>query len=400
MKILFLCHRIPYPPNKGDKLRAFNILKHLSQKHTIDLLTLADDKKDLRYQEDLKSYCRKVETFYFHPFIAKLKILLYLFSSKPLTLPYFFHSKLKKQITRLISQHSYDLLFLYSSSMVQYVLDLNNTPPMVIDFVDADSQKWHDYAKLAKFPQSIIYQSEGKKLGRYEGKIAPHFKAITVVSDQEKKKLTQYVKTDNIYEVKNGIDLSFYEAASEFKRDNKDLLFIGALFYFAYIDGILHFYKHAFGKIKKAHPDTVFHVVGADPVKKIRNLNSDKNMRITGFVPDIIPYLQKAAVYVVPLRMAPGIQNKILEAMAMRVPVVATPAAIAGIDAVPGRDLLVEEDPVKFASSVIQLLQKPDLRQEIAENARRLVENEYNWNKNLSKFDDIFAKNLPTEPHE
>jgi sugar transferase (PEP-CTERM/EpsH1 system associated) len=395
MKILFLCHRIPYPPNKGDKLRAFNILKHLSQKHTIDLLTLADDKKDLRYQENLKSYCRQVETFYFHPFIAKLKILLYLFSSKPLTLPYFYHSKLKKRITQVISQHSYDLLFLYSSSMVQYVLNINAPPPKVIDFVDADSQKWHDYAKLAKFPKSTIYQSEGRKLGRYEGKIAPHFKAVTVVSDQEKKKLTRYVKTDNIYEVRNGIDLSLYEAASKFNGDNKDLLFIGGMFYFAYIDGILHFYKYAFSKIKKSLPNTIFYVVGADPVKKIRKLNSDKNMRITGFVPDIIPYLQKAAVYVVPLRMAPGIQNKILEAMAMRVPVVATPAAIAGIDAVPGRDLMVEEDPVKFASAVIQLLQKPDLRQKLAENARRLVENEYNWNKNLSKFDDIFAQNIP-----
>lgn len=394
MKILFLCHRIPYPPNKGDKLRAFNILKFLSEKHTVDLLTLADDRDDLRYQDDLVPYCRQVEVFYFNPLIAKAKILAHLFSSDPLTIPYFYHAGLKKKIEQAVSDEKYDLLFLFSSSMAQYVLDMDI--PKIIDFVDADSDKWIDYAKFAQFPMSAVYRSEGMKLGRYEEKIASHFKAVLVVTEHEKKLLKRRIKQDNIYEVQNGIDLTKYEGAGTFNKANKDLLFIGGMFYFAYIDGILHFYNKAFDKIKQASPDTIFHVVGADPAKKIRKLNRDRNMNVAGFVPDVKPYLQKAAVYVVPLRMAPGIQNKILEAMAMRVPVVATPAAIAGIDAVNGRDVLVEEEPEKFADAVIKLLKNPDLRLEIAHNARQFVENNYNWNKNLSRLDDILSSAGPS----
>ncbi len=389
MKILFLCHRIPYPPNKGDKLRAFNILKYLAAKHTVDLFTLADDRHDLKYQDNLKPYCRQVEVFYFNPLIAQARILPRLFSPDPLTIPYFYHAGLKEQIKQAISKEKYDLLFLFSSSMAQYVLEMDI--PKVIDFVDADSDKWLDYAKFAQFPMSAIYRSEGKKLGRYEGEIASHFKAVVVVTEHEKKLLKQRIELDNVYEVQNGIDLTRYEGASTFNKANKDLLFIGGMFYFAYIDGIMHFYKEAFDKIKQASPDTLFHVVGANPARKIRKLNRDKNMNVTGFIPDVKPYLQKAAVYVVPLRMAPGIQNKILEAMAMRVPVVATPAAIAGIDAVSGRDILVEEEPEKFAAAVIKLLKNPDLREEIAHNARQLVENNYNWDKNLSRLDDIIT---------
>lgn len=391
MRILFLCHRIPYPPNKGDKLRAFNILKFLSRKHTIDLFALADDRNDLKYQKDLKSLCRKVEILYLNPLMARLKSLLHFFSSEPLTLSYFQHSELKKKVEQALATERYDLIFLYSSSMAQYVLDLDGTPPKIIDFVDADSIKWLDYAKFAKFPMSMVYRSEGEKLGAYEAKVAPHFQRILMVSEGEKERGERYVKADNVVAVRNGIDLSLYEEVPVCRAENKDLLFIGGMFYFAYIDGIFYFYKNIFPHIKRASPDTCFYVVGASPARKIRKLNKDPNMRVTGFVPDVKPYLRKAAVYVVPLRMAPGIQNKILEAMAMKVPVVATPEAAAGINAVAGRDLFVEEDPAKFASRVVELLKNTDLRRQMADNARKLIEKEYNWEKNLSRLDDILG---------
>ncbi len=389
MKILFVSHRIPYPPNKGDKLRAFHILKHLAQKHEVDLACVSDNKQDLSYVADLKPYCGDISAVYISPFESRLNYLRYLFSKFPITLGHFYSGQFKRQLNSLIAQGKYDLICVFSVAMSQYVLEVDHIPKL-LDLVDADCQKWLSYAEYAKFPLSFIYRLEGKRTREYEKAVCPKFTACTVVSEAEKHILEQFVPADNLHVVANGIDQKPYRPYADYKKpEEQNLLFVGGMFYFAYIDGILHFYNHAFEHIKKAFPKLKFYIVGADPAPEVLKLANDPNVRVTGFVDDLMPYLKKATVYVVPLRMAPGIQNKILEAMAMNIPVVSTSAAIQGIDAKPGRDVIVADDPKSFADGVIRLLKEPQLRHDLIQNAKKLIDEKYDWQKNLKILDKI-----------
>jgi sugar transferase (PEP-CTERM/EpsH1 system associated) len=389
MKILFISHRIPYPPNKGDKLRAFNIIKHLAQKHEISLACMVESREELKYVADLKPYCKQIYGEYISPFKCRLNYVRYLFSNYPLTMAHFYSVRFKQHIARLIAQNKYDLLYIYSAAMSQYVLDIDRIPKL-LDLVDADCQKWLSYAEYAHFPMSSVYRLEGERTRGYERAVCPKFSACTLVSTVEKQILEQFMPGGNLHVVPNGINQEPYLPYLKRKEPaTPNLLFVGGMFYFAYIDGIMHFYEHAFGHIKKAFPEVKFYIVGADPAPKVLKLNQDPNVCVTGYVEEVLPYLEQAMVYVVPLRMAPGIQNKILEAMAMNIPVVSSTAAVAGIDAKCGRDLLVADEPKAFAQAVIRLLNNPQLRQELAQNARRLITEKYDWQKNLKKLDQI-----------
>ncbi len=389
MKILFVSHRIPYPPNKGDKLRAFNILKHLAQKHELDLACMLDNRQEQNYATDLKPYCRQIFCEHITPLKIKLNYLRFLFSAYPLTMAHFYSAGFKHKLAQWIEQEKYDLIYIYSAAMSQYVLDVEHIPK-VLDLVDADCQKWISYAQYAKFPLSYIYRLEGKRTREYEKKVCPRFAACTVVSEAEKHILEQFIPTKNLHAVANGINQQPYQPyQNQEKPEEYNLLFVGGMFYFAYIDGILNFYNQAFDDIRAAFPAVKFYIVGADPAPEVLKLNQDTNVQVTGYVENVMPYLTQATVYVVPLRMAPGLQNKILEAMAMNIPVVSTTAAIQGIDAQPGRDVLVADDPKVFAEEVIKLLKEPALRQKLTQNARKLIDEKYDWQKNLKTLDQI-----------
>ncbi len=389
MKILFISHRIPYPPNKGDKLRAFNILKHLSQKHELDLACLLDSPHEQSYATDLEPYCNQIFCEHISPLMTKLNYLRYLFSKYPLTLAHFYSAGFRQKLTHWLKREKYDLIYVYSAAMSQYVLDVDHIPKL-LDLVDADCRKWLDYAEYARFPLSYIYRLEGKRTQEYEKRVCPGFAACTVVSEAEKHILEQFITTKNLYAVANGINQARYKSYQTTEKPTlPSLLFVGGMFYFAYIDGILHFYNQAFDKIRAVFPKLKFYIVGADPAPEVLKLNRDPNVRVTGYVEDVVTYLKQATVYVVPLRMAPGLQNKILEAMAMGIPVVSTSAAIQGIDAQPGRDVLVADDPGAFAEEVIKLLKNPALRQELAQNAKKLIDQKYDWQKNLKALDQI-----------
>ncbi len=389
MKILFICHRIPYPPTKGDKLRAYNILKHLAKSHEIDLVCMADTPDELEYIPKLKSYARHIHCKNLHPFKYSLNYVRFLFSKYPLTLGHFYSASFKREVEGFICGNKYDLIYVFSAAMSQYVTDIDHIPK-VLDLVDADCEKWLSYAKYASFPKSAIYNLEGNRTRKYEMEISGKFDAVTVVSESEKKILIPYIPNEKLFVVGNGLDQSLYKGYQHIKKpDEQNLLFVGGMFYFAYIDGILHFYKDAFNRIKKAFPQVKFHIVGADPAASILKLNNDPNVSVTGYVDDLMPYLTHANVYVVPLRMAPGIQNKILEAMAMNIPVVSTHAAIQGIDAVDGKDILLADRPEEFADAVISLFRQRTLRERLSANALELITDKYDWYKNLSKLDQI-----------
>jgi len=463
MKILYLAHRIPYPPNKGDKIRSFNEIKYLSQKHEIHLACLADDPRDLKYKNDLKTFCNSTNVVLIHSKLAKLKSLFCLLTKRPLSIPYFYSRKLQRTIDHLLSTIDFDVVFCFSSPMAEYVFRSRVLSPqslvhsqkpkdhrlttvlhhpstmghqpktkLIMDFVDVDSDKWTQYSKFTPFPKSWIYALEGRRLADYEQKVAENFDHSIFVTDSEIrifKNGNPHIK--NITAIPNGVDLDYFSPAfsrekapidqhpSTKGRDSSTIdhdpstlnhglstmadgpttidhrpviVFTGAMDYYANIDGVVWFTKEVLPLIKKEIPDPQFYIVGSNPTKEVSELSGKNGVTVTGYVPDTRGYLGRAAVAVVPLRIARGIQNKILEAMAMGIPVVATPQAFEGIEAQPERDLILGENAERIAGGIIKLIKEVSLRKSLGDNARRVIENNYCWTKNLEKLNVILTR--------
>ena len=465
MKILYLAHRIPYPPNKGDKIRSFNELKYLSTNHEIHLACLADDPRDLKYEGELTKYCKTVRIVPINPQLAKLKSIFYLLTRQPLTIPYFYSRKLQQTIDHLLSANDYDAIFCFSSPMAEYVFKSrllvssclklekslvkglpvtinqqpasrnqkpstrNHQPKLIMDFVDVDSDKWTQYSRYAGFPKSWIYALEGRRLASYERGIAEAFDHSIFVTQAEVevfKKLNPHIQS--VIAISNGVDLDYFSPSYLYQGSTIDqgpatkergslaierepstinhglstmdhrptsidhrpvLVFTGAMDYYANIDGVVWFTKEVLPLIKKEIPDVKFYIVGSNPTKEVIELSGKNGVTVTGYVPDTREYLRRATVAVVPLRIARGLQNKILEAMAMGLPVVATPQAFEGIEAEPFRDLILEESAEGFARQALELIGGADLRKRLGASGRRAVEENYRWGWNLARLDEI-----------
>jgi sugar transferase (PEP-CTERM/EpsH1 system associated) len=303
-----------------------------------------------------------------------------LFAKKPFTIRYFYSKKFKEAIQR----QDFDVVLVDCSSMAQYAIDIEK--PKIVDFVDIDSDKWKLYSRHSWPPQSIIYHMEYRRLQLFENDINKQFNFCLVVSEDEKKLLQD---TEKVVIIPNGIDLEFFVPRAQ--QNDNTLIFTGAMNYFPNIDGVSYFHRNIWPLVKEHIQDVKFIVAGMSPPPKIRALAS-KDTTITGFVSDVRDYLVQATVCVVPLRIAKGIQNKILEAMAMGIPVVATTAANAGIKARDKHQILIADSPEDFARSVLMLLKDPQLRQTIAANARQFVQENFSWSKNLSKLDELIAR--------
>jgi len=424
MKILYIAHRIPYPPNRGDKIRSFNEIKYLSQRHEIHLACLADDSKDLKYENDLKRFCKSTNVVLINLKMVKLKSSFYLFSKKPLSVPYFYSRKLQRSVDQLLSTNHYDAVFCFSSPMAEYVfrsrsLDsgclklekslvkgspvtsyqklASRNQKLIMDFVDVDSDKWGQYSKHARFPMSWVYALEGRRLADYERKVAETFDHSIFVTEAEAKIFrNKNLHIKNITAISNGVDLDYFSptVSQHPSTINQQpvIVFTGVMNYFANVDGVVWFTKEILPLIRKEIPEIRFYIVGRNPTKEVLSLALDSSVTVTGYVPDTREYLKMAAVVAAPLRIARGIQNKVLEAMAMGIPVVATPQAFEGVEAEPGRDLILGGDVRKIAEGVIGLVKEGSLRKSIGDNARRTIEKNYCWSKNLEKLDNVLME--------
>ncbi len=413
MKILFLAHRIPYPPNKGDKIRSFNEIKYLSQKHEIHLACLADDPRDLKYEEDLKKYCAITKVVLIRPKLARAKSIFGLFSTKPLSVPYFYSKRLQETINHWQSINSYDAILCYSSPMAEYVFrsdrpsTIKRLPSLIMDFVDVDSEKWKQYAQRARWPLSWIYHLESKRLAEFERRVAERFDhSILVTHEEERIFKIKNPHIKNILVITNGVDLNYFSPKCLQATDvstrppalntqhstvgsqspslglqpsSPIIVFTGAMDYYANIDGVIWFSKEILPLIRKTLPEVQFYIVGSKPTKEILSLSEKDGIKVTGYVPDTREYYQQATVAVVPLRIARGIQNKILEPMAMGIPVVATSEAIKGTEATMSDGVRVADNPEDFAQETLCLMRDPMLRQECSVHARRYVENHHRW---------------------
>jgi sugar transferase (PEP-CTERM/EpsH1 system associated) len=380
MKILYLAHTCPYPPNRGDRIRCYHILEHLAQRHALTLVYPAFTDEDLEHQASLQRYCEAVFAIKYNRLLCYSSCFLSLFGNYPLSVA-FFHSRTLKKLLQTLSP---DFVLADCSTMAPYVIDL--PCPRILDFVDIDSQKWHFFSKMTRFPYSLVYRLESKRLSQFERFLTHQFDYCLVTSQYEKSLLNDF---SNVAVLPNGVDQQYF-SARDMPTDG-NIIFTGVMNYFPNSEPVLHFRRDIFPLIKSKVPSARFVIAGMHPTAQVRAL-ADRDTTVTGFVPDIREYLSRASVCVVPLRIAMGVQNKILEAMAMGVPVVASPLANRGVNATHGREILVADDPASFADATVTVLKDQRLRESITENAKKFVAQNFSWEKNLRHLDELITQ--------
>lgn len=387
MRILFLCHRIPYPPDKGDKIRSYHELDWLAARHEVDLFTLIDDSADRRHVDALRGRVHEVVAIPLCPMRARMRAATALVSGTALTVAHFLEPELARALRERIASRRYDIGFVFSSNMVPLVhgLDL----PLALDFVDVDSAKFESYARAAPFWSRWLFALEARRLRALE-KMASESAPLTVVcTDREAEELRRFARPRRLEVVRNGTDTEYFRPGDS--PGESGVVFTGAMDYRANVDAVLWFANEVWPRLRSRHPEAVFTIVGSNPAPAVVALAGRDGISVTGRVPDVRPHLRAAAVAVAPLRVARGIQNKVLEALACAVPVVATTAALGGLSGQP-RGVVVADDPERFADSVSQLLGDRGRRVELGAAGRDYVVEEMRWERGLSALETMLRE--------
>ena len=379
MNILYIAHRIPYPPDKGDKIRSFHQIRYLSRKHSVYLACLIDDKEDLQHIETLKEYCVAIDAVFVNQLVAKFKAVAMLLGKKPLSVAFFQSEQLRKKICRRIHDVKFDRIIIFSSAMAEYVRDILDIPKL-IDFVDVDSEKWRGYADSKSGMMSWIYRLEARRLAEYEEDVAKAFSHSILVSQAEASLLQRRVKGRPVSVVPNGVDLDYFNSSDGSLRcDLPVIVFAGTMDYFPNVDAVTYFCEEIFPLIRNASPDAQFYIVGRNPTRVVRELNRQPGVIVTGSVQDVRPYLAKAWLAVAPFRVARGVQNKVLEALAMGLPIVGTYHAFQGIEATSENGIRLVDDPQKFGQEVIRFFKDEEMRRTCSLLGREYVEKHHRW---------------------
>jgi len=399
--LLFLAHRVPYPPTKGDKIRSFNLLKHLGQRHRLYLGAFVDDPADWAHESRLRELCHDVCLVNLKPGWRRLLSLRALLDGRPLSVAYFADSGMQRWVSNVLRTGAIRQALIFSSPMAQYVLQ--GSPPSgrgdiktVMDFVDVDSDKWRMYGERRAWPMNRLYRMEARRLLAYDRGVAAAADASVFVSQPEAdlfRHLVPEVKTP-IMSVENGVDTEYFSPDREYEtpygEGDKVLVFTGAMDYWANEDAVSWFAREVFPHVRRRVPEAQFFIVGARPTDAVRRLREIAGVHVTGTVEDIRGYLHHAAVAVAPMRVARGIQNKVLEAMSMAKPVVTTPAAMHGIHATDELRSLVAEGEQAFAGRVIDLLTGGDTLG-FGRLGREFVERRYRWSEKMSAFSSLLG---------
>lgn len=395
-ELLYLAHRIPYPPDKGDKIRSFHLLKHLSKNYRIHLGTFIDCEADKQHYDAVKEFCGETCFVAINPGARRLRSLSALLSGEPLTLPYYRNARLQSWVDTLLDGHRVECVLAFSAAMAQYVRrreDLHR----VVDFVDVDSDKWRQYASSKRWPLSLLYRRESRRLLEYERQIARSFDAATFVSHAEAelfRRLAPETSAKVTY-FNMGVDANYFSPHAAYDcpypAGTKALVFTGTMDYWANVDAVNWFARTVFPKIQIRSPQAAFYIVGSRPNSTVKQLAALPGVIVTGTVKDVRPFLAHAVLSIAPLRIARGVQSKVLEAMAMEKTVIVSPQALEGISVTPGSELFVAHNEHDFSDRIILLLQS-GIDADIGRAARARILRDYTWGNSLMRIDALLQK--------
>jgi hypothetical protein len=388
MNILYLCHRFPFPPKRGGKIRPFNMIRHLSASgHQVTVCSLARSPEEAEESKGITPYCDSFEMGHVTEWVQVARMLVRLPVATPSSMGFFYSPELAKHVRGLLSSKPWDLIFVHCSSVAQYVEHVENIPK-ILDFGDMDSQKWFEYANYKPFPFSLGYRFEGAKMLAVEKRLAQRFDLCTATTRAEWETLNGYATGADTDWFPNGVDADFF-CPADASYDADTISFIGRMDYYPNQECMARFCEETWPLLKSARPDMKLLIVGADPSPAMRQLGDLPGVTVTGSVPDVRPFIRQSALMVAPLNIARGTQNKILEAMAMGVPVVTSSIAAGGVDAESDTHFLVADTPAACAQAIMRIVDSPAERNRLAVAGRQRMLSHHAWPRSMARLDGI-----------
>lgn len=389
MKILFLANRTPYPPYRGDKLKIYNLAKRLKGRHELHLVTFAQSQEDFSYKEDLEKVFTSVHFIYLPKWQSALNCLAALWSATPLQVLYFRSAAMQKKLAELLRHEKFDAIHVQHLRLSPYLAHYKQVP-RILDMPDAFSMYWQRRRDAAKNPLIKLFNGiEHRRLLQYET-IMNEYDLSLVCSEEDKEYLEKRHGIANIQLLPNGVDLDTFSAGGHDYSHNQTLLFTGNMDYAPNVDAVQYFVRDIFPLILRVYPSTRFIIAGQRPVEKVRRLASEK-VKVTGFIPDLSEAYNSASVLVAPLRFGAGTQNKVLEAMAMGVPVVCSNIGFKGLGIQSGQGAVMQTDPVAFAGSVTELLADERKRREMGAKGMEVIRQNFGWDTIAQTLERYFS---------
>ncbi len=393
MNILYLCHRFPFPPKRGGKIRPFNMIRHLTGAgHQVTVCSLARSSHEAQDGEGIAAYCDGFEMGHVKGSVQLLRMLARLPTRTPSSMGFFYSAALDAQVQGLLQSRQWDLIMVHCSSAAQYVAHVQDVPK-ILDFGDMDSQKWMAYAQFKPFPLSLGYQLEGRKLLAAEKRLAQRFDLCTTTTLGEWQTLQSYCLPVDTDWFPNGVDSSYF-CPTDNAYDPDTISFMGRMDYYPNQECMQRFCREVWPRLQALRPTLKLLIVGAEPSYAIRRLGALPGVTVTGSVDDVRPYLRASALMVAPLQIAHGTQNKILEAMALGVPVLTTSVAARGVDAFSKEHLLVADTPEGQVRAILDVIRHPRERKRLARAARQRVLAQHSWAGSMQRLDAIIARCL------
>ena len=387
MRIFYICQRVPFPPDRGDKITTYNEIKHLARQHEVHVFCMADGVEDLANVTKVKDFAASIQAVAVSSFGAKWRAALALLTGEPLSVAAFSNRALHQAIRQAHARAPADLMIVYSCNVAQYAAHFPDCR-RIMQFADLDSLKWGQYAERHRRPMKWLYGLEQRRLLDYERRIAHSFDHSLVCTAVEKRDFGALIPGAPVSLVANGVDLEYFQALHQPKVDGR-MVFTGVMDYLPNIDAVEWFCTEIYPRVRQAVPQASFVICGSRPTDAVKNLAKISGVSVTGWVEDTRPHLDSAQVFVAPLRMARGVQNKVLEGLAMGLPCVTSMAAWSGTVIPQGEGIVASNDPAEFARQIVKLLTDTPYREQMALRARQSAEAHYTWQAQMDLLDGV-----------
>lgn len=397
-RILYITHRVPWPPDRGDRIRTWNILKFLAQRADVDLICLADEPVTPETRQALNQVTNRLAIVPHTGARRYARGALSLLSGNTVT-EGLFESRVLKSLVRLWgAKTNYTAALASSSGIARYLQKplLQHPGRIWVDLIDVDSQKWLDYATSSSFPMSLVYELEGRRLRRLETQLAADCDRLLVVSEAERQLFRDFCPTARVQAIGNGVDTTYFAPAPADATPHS-CVFVGVLNYLPNSDAVRWFTQHVWNRVLERFPDAVFRIVGKSPGPEVLALNAQPGVRVVGPVPDVRPWLNSSSCVVVPLRIARGVQNKVLEAMACGRPTICSPAPLKGLHVEPGLQLLQADSVDDWVQQITMVFSERDRAEELGMAASAWVQLNHRWAACLEPLNEILEA-VPSEP--
>lgn len=389
MKLLFTANRFPYPPYRGDKLKIFHLARILSQHHELHLITFLQDERDRQYLPELEKYFQNIHLIPLSKAQSYLNCLKAVFSPKPFQTHYFKSAAMAEAIFKLHQQAHFDAIHVQHLRMAQYWADINDIP-RILDLPDAYSLYWKRRIKALSGIHKWFAGIEQKRVYRYE-QILKKYDLTLVCSKEDRNYLATEHQLKTIDILPNGVDTESFGGDGHNYQQHQIILFTGNMDYAPNVDAVVYFSKEIFPTIRQHFPDTKFVIAGQRPVKKVLEL-AGAAIEVTGFVKDLSALYRQAAIVVAPLRFGAGTQNKVLEAMAMGVPVVSGTVGFEGLNIQSGEGVVLATSTETFTESCCQLLADHSLREKVGKTGKAKISENFAWPVIAEQLEVYFRK--------